>query len=413
VTREETLLARMNQIISDPVHPILAAAVGVIRDGQVVFSDAAGSKDPGGEPATGDTKYRIASISKLVTAVGVWQLIEEGAIDPDADISRYLGFVLRNPHYPETPITVKMLLSHTSSVRDGGIAGSYNIPYGHPISEFFTEGCPCYNPNCWAPAGQAPGDYFAYCNMNYCLLGTIIERVSGQRFDRYMTRHIFAPMGLTCSYNVCEMSQEVQSQVGTLYRKLNKDGVQDPINGIWTPQCDDFRNGYPCAEDSDYIIGTNGSLFGPMGSLRISVNELCRIMLLFCRKGSANGVSILRPETVERMFTPVWTYDPLRKNGDNYHGLMNCYGMGPHIFTNMDNGDRMVVGQDLPFAGHTAEAYGLVGGMGFDRENGNGIVYFVAGIGSDMTTCAGKHSAFYCWEEALLAAAADFARFPY
>ena len=408
------LLSRLEAFLSDPEYPVLTAAIGVIKDEKVVFSDAVGRKQLDGDPASGDTKYRIASISKLITAVGVWQLIEQGLIDPDADASQYLGFRLRNPAYPDTPITVKMLLSHTSSVREGGgKPGSYNIPYGHSISEFFTAGQPYHNPNCWAPAGEAPGEFFTYCNMNYCLLGTIIENVSGERFDQYMVRHVFAPMGLSCSYNVCDMPEAVQAQVGTLYRKLNAAGEQDPANGIWTAQCDDFTKGYPSDDYGEYVVGTNGSLFGPMGSLRISVNELCQIMLMFCNGGSYHGASILKPDTIAQMFTPVWTYDPARKNGDNYGGLMNCYGMGPHIFTNTDGGDRMVIGQDLPFAGHTAEAYGLIGGMGFDRSRGNGIVYFLAGNGSDMGKCAGKYSNFYCLEETLLTAAAEFAQFDY
>lgn len=414
ITTKGGLIARMNEIISDPECPVLAAAVGVVKEGKVVFSDAVGSKQPGGDAATGDTKYRIASISKLITAAGVWQLIEQGLIDPDADASRYLGFELRNPAYPDTPITVQMIMSHTSSIREGGgKAGSYNIPLGHDISEFFTEGRMYYNPNCWAPAGEAPGAFFAYCNMNYCLLGTMIENVTGERFDRYMRDHIFAPMGLTCGFNVADMPEHVRSQVGTLYRKLNEAGEYDPVNGTWIPQCDDFTNGCPTEDYSEYVIGSNGSLFGPMGSLRISVNELCQIMLMFCQNGSYQGLQILRPETIERMFTPVWTYDPALKNGDNYCGLMNCYGMGPHIFTNTDMGDRMVIGQDLPFAGHTAEAYGLVGGMGFDRAKGNGIVYFIAGIGSDISKVSGNYSAFYRCEEALLTAGADFAQFRY
>ena len=412
-TSGDHLRSRMRKILSDPEHPILTAALGVVRDGKILFADAVGLQRLGGAAATGDTKYRIASISKLITAVGVWQLIERGLIDPEGDISEYLGFALRNPHCPDTPITVRMLLSHTSSIRDGGIPGSYNIPFGHPISEYFTVGAKFFNPRCWAPAQEAPGVFFAYCNMNYCLLGTILERVSGERFDRYMTRHVFAPMGLSCSFNVSDMPREVQAQVGTLYRKLNEAGEQRPVNSVWTAQCDDFTDGFPCQDYSGYVIGTNGSLFGPMGSLRISIKELCEIMLMFCGQGSYHGVQILKAETIGRMFAPAWTYDPGLKNGDHYGGLMNCYGAGPHIFTNQQMGDKLVAGQDLPFAGHTAEAYGLVGGMGFDRSRGNGIVYFVAGIGSDMGSCSGAYSALYRWEEALLTAGAEFAQFDY
>lgn len=413
-TPEETLLARMNEIISDPEHPLMAAAIGVLREGKVLFSQAVGSKQLGGDRADGDTKFRIASISKLITAAGVWQLIEQGKVDPEADASAYVGFKLRNPHYPDTPITVRMLLSHTSSIREGGdVPGTYNIPFGHHISEFFTEGKPCYNAKCWAPPEEAPGTFFAYCNMNYCLLGSVIETVSGERFDRYMRDHIFAPMGLTCSFNVSDMPRAVQAQVGTLYRKLNETGACDPVNGTWVPQCDDFTGGYPGETYDGYVPGTNGSLFGPMGSLRICINELCAVMQMFCNGGSYRGIQILKPETIERMFAPAWTYDPDLKNGDTYYNIMNCYGMGPHIFTNRDMGDRLVAGQDLPFAGHTADAYGLLGGMVFDRRKGNGIVYIVAGTGSDKNAYFGRYSTFYGWEEDLLTAGAEFARFDY
>ena len=406
------LLTRMNAIISDPEHPLLACAIGVIKNGQILFADAVGRKNLAGEPTTADTKYRIASISKLNTAIAVNQLIEKGLVDPDADASGYIGFPLRNPNHPEIPITVRMLLSHTSSVRDGG-PGIYNIPYGHPISEYFTEGKPCYNPNCWAPAGQAPGVFFAYCNMNYCLLGSVIENVSGERFDRYMIDHIYGPLGLTCSYNVAGMSPEVQETVGTLYLKVNDRGEFDTENGVWTAQMDDFTEGYPNQDYAEYELGTNGSLFGPMGSLRISVSELCRIMQMFCNGGSYNGVQILKPETVEKMFTPVWTYDPVLRNGDNYGDMMNCYGMGPHIFTNKNMGDRMVIGQDLPFAGHSAEAYGLIGCLAIDRKKGNGIVYYAVGLGSDPAAYPGRYSHFYGWEEALLTAGIRAAEFDY
>ena len=87
--------------------------------------------------------------------------------------------------------------------------------------------------------------------------------------------------------------------------------------------------------------------------------------------------------------------------------------MGPHIFVNRDMGDRIVMGQDLPFAGHTADAYGLLGGMLFDRKNGNGLIYIVAGTGSDKAEFFGSYSSFYGWEEALLTAGADFAQFDY
>ena len=188
---ENELIARMEEIAADPEHPLAAAAIGVIKDGKVIFANTIGNKQIDNEnpanniAANADTKYRIASISKLCAAIGAWQLIEQGLIDPEADISDYLGFEVRNPNFPDTAITVKMLMSHTSSIREGGDnSGNYNIPYGHDISEFFQEGAEYYCDGCWAPAEEAPGEYFSYCNMNYCLLATIMEKVSGERFDQ-------------------------------------------------------------------------------------------------------------------------------------------------------------------------------------------------------------------------------------
>lgn len=408
---EANLLARMNEVISDPDHPLMSCAIGIVKDGEIRFADAVGMKNPAGAPATADTKFRIASISKLNTAIGVWRLIERGLVDPEADVSQYLGFRLRNPNYPDTPITVRMLMSHTSSVRDGA-PGVYNIPYPHRISEYFTEGQPCYNPKCWATAGQAPGEFFAYCNMNYCLLGTVIENVSGQRFDRYMIEHVYAPLGLSCSFNVAGMPREVQERVGTLYFKVNEKDEFDAANGTWTAQMDDFSQGYPDQNYDEYEIGTNGSLFGPMGSLRISIRELCRIMQMLCSGGCLDGVQILKPETIEKMFTPVWNYDPDGNNGETCGEQMYCYGMGPHIFTNRYQ-DRLVEGQKLPFTGHTAEAYGLMGCIAFDRKKGNGIVYYISGLGCDPAQYRGSYSSFCSWEERLLTAAAEFAQFDY
>ena len=411
---KEKLRQRMKQIISDPEHPVVACGLGVVKDGRVLFSEAVTSGQLPGFRAEADTKFRIASISKLITALGVWQLIEQGRIDPEDDVSDYVGFRLRNPAWPEIPITVKMLMSHTSSIREGGgKPGTYNIPYGHHISEFFTPGKPYHNPHCWALPAEKPGQFFAYCNMNYCLLGSIIENVSGERFDRYMVNHIFAPLGLSCGFNVAAMPEEVKATVGTLYRKLDAEGNYDPAEGTWVPQCDDFSRGYPTEDYADYVIGTNGSLFGPMGSLRVSLNELCILLRMFCGGGNYGGVRILKPETVERMFTPVWSFDPQNPNGDTYGGMMNCYGMGPHIFTNRPRGDRVTAAQTLSFAGHTADAYGLLGGMLFDRRKGNGLIYIVAGYGSDKDRYFGQNSAFYGWEEDLLAAGADFAQFDY
>lgn len=401
----------LQTIISDKDHPLAAAGVAVVKDGKIAYANTVGTaRFDSDTPASADTKYRIASVSKMITAIGVMQLVEQGKLDLQGDVQDYLGFDLRNPNFPDTPITISMLMSHTSSIRESD-ASPYSMPIGHDLKEFFEEGSEYCGPDRWAPAEEAPGKFFEYTNLNYGILGTIIEKVSGKRFDEYMTKHIFEPMGLTCSFNPATMSKEAQNQIGTLYRKKTGDNY-DP-NGTWTAQVDDFTDGYPAdGEFADYKIGSNATVFSPQGGLRVSVKDLCAFIQMFSAGGSYNGNQILSQDTIDKMFTPVWTYDAAAENGDTYYDLMNCYGNGVQIFTNT-TGDRIVEGQDLPFAGHLGDAYGLYSGVLFDRAKGNGIVYIVGGVGSDPEEYYGDYSTFYKWEEKLMTAAAGFAKFDY
>ena len=108
----------MEAIIANPEHPLAAAAIGVVKNGEIVYANTVGTaRFDTKTAANANTKYRIASISKLITAIAVMQLVEQGKLDLNADAQTYLGFDLRNPNYPDTPITISMLMSHTSSIR--------------------------------------------------------------------------------------------------------------------------------------------------------------------------------------------------------------------------------------------------------------------------------------------------------
>lgn len=116
-------------ILRTPGHELASLSVLAVRHGEVVYHRQFGDQwiDPNhglhSRPATASTLYRLASISKLVTTIAVMKLVEEGRLDLDRDLSDYLGFPFRNPHFPTVPITLRMLLSHTSSLRDD--AGYY------------------------------------------------------------------------------------------------------------------------------------------------------------------------------------------------------------------------------------------------------------------------------------------------
>ncbi|MGH8074192.1 MAG: serine hydrolase domain-containing protein, partial [Lysobacter sp.] len=126
-----TLLAALllaSTSLAQATEPVASVRVTFDHDGITsTLAEGVADKSTGREVTAGDP-VRIASISKLVTAVGVMRLVEAGTLDLDADVSDLLGWPLRNPAYPDTPITLRLLLSHRSSLTDA--AGYWQTPLG-------------------------------------------------------------------------------------------------------------------------------------------------------------------------------------------------------------------------------------------------------------------------------------------
>jgi CubicO group peptidase (beta-lactamase class C family) len=175
--------------------PSAHAEVGVAfdRNGDLA-SFADGMADPRSRRrVTIDDPVRVASVSKMVTAIGVMKLVDEGRLDLNRDVSDYLGWPLRNPDFPDRPITLAMLLAHISSVREHD--DDYVVPLGQTLRQALSD------PRNW-DAKHGPGDgYFAYVNFNYPIIGSIIEKVTGERFDLWMHREVLAPMKLDACFN--------------------------------------------------------------------------------------------------------------------------------------------------------------------------------------------------------------------
>src|SRR5690348_4479890 len=174
---------------------VAPAEAGVAFDRNAeIASFAQGFADPQTRrPVTPDDPVRVASVSKLVVAIGVMKLVEAGKLDLTGDVSRWLGWSLRNPSFPDRPITLGMLLSHASSVREHD--DDYAIPLGHAIESVMRD------PRNWDPV-HGPGDnYFSYTNLNFPIVATIVEKVTGERFDLWMRRNVLEPMKLDACYN--------------------------------------------------------------------------------------------------------------------------------------------------------------------------------------------------------------------
>jgi D-alanyl-D-alanine carboxypeptidase len=167
----------------------ISAGVAVMRDGNVLHTAAFGMEDPFQSiPATVDTRFRIASVSKMFTAVAIMQLVDEGSIQLDEPFVDQLG---RDGPFTDprvASVTVRQLMSHTS-----GFSVSRGI--------FFARGVETWHQAANDAFGQVlefdPGTAFRYSNTNYCLLGLLLESVTGQKFESAIRDRVLTPLGIS------------------------------------------------------------------------------------------------------------------------------------------------------------------------------------------------------------------------
>ncbi|HEX6741221.1 MAG TPA: serine hydrolase domain-containing protein [Sphingomicrobium sp.] len=349
-----------------PVH----AAVGVAfnRDGEIA-GFAEGIADPqSGRGVTADDPVRVASISKLVVAIGVMKLVEQGKLGLDGDVSQWLGWTLRNPAFPDRPITLRMLLSHTSSVRDHD--DQYAIPLGETVQATMADG------RSW-DLKHGPGDkYFTYGNMNFPIVGSIVEGATGERFDIWMRREVLEPMKLDACYNWPTCSDATVARAVVLMQSGK--AVKDELGGK-RPDCPVLVNeGEPC-DLNRWKLGENGSLFAPQGGLRISARGLGRVGRMLLNGGTLDGVRIISPRSVETLLTQLWRFDG--SNGQTEKGFYCSYGLATQQIPTAATGCADDMGtRGALLVGHAGDAYGLKAGLWIDRARRRGIAYFVTGV---------------------------------
>jgi len=319
-----------------------------------------------GRKATIDDPVRVASVTKLHVALGVMRLVEAGKLDLDRDVSDYLGWRLRNPAFPDRPITLRLLLSHRSSLTD---EADYLLPLDTTMERHVQ------NPKAWDPK-HAPGTFFRYTNLNFPVIATAMERVTGERFDRLMQRLVLSPLSLSACFNWTTCSAAAISRAVVLYAP---DGSvrKDDLRGVMPP-CPVTPAGDGSCDLSRYAIGTNGALFAPQGGLRISVADLVRVGGMLLRRGRLpDGTRFLSEASLAEMERLHWSHDG--SNGETEEGFYCGYGLAVQTTAQCATDD--LFGDGRPRTGHAGDAYGLRSGLWIDRKTGRGIAFFATGLG--------------------------------
>ena len=358
----------------------------------IVRTEAAGLADrTTGRAVTDHDPVRIASISKLVVAIGVLRLVEQGRLDLDADVGRWLGYELRNPNFPTVPITLRRLLSHRSSLTD---RAGYVIPYDAELRDTLLQA------DAW-DGNHAPGEYFRYTNLNFPIIAAVLERATGERFDRLMRRLVLAPLRLDACFNWQGCGSQTRTRAVVLY-----DGATAVVDGA-KQNCPVVRGSDGSCDLTRWRAGRNGAMFSPQGGLRISARDLSKIGRLLLGEGVVDGVRLLRPASFRTLTNPEWVFDGhngLRgeadTNADAGIGIFCRYGLALQtLATPVRECADDPRGDGRALIGHAGSAYGLLSGLWIDRDAGTGVAYFVTGAPQTL----GRRSQFTAIEERLLA----------
>lgn len=313
---------------------VVGLSVAVVKKGKIIYNHSFGFKDIAtNTPLANDHIFRIASISKSFSATSIMQLVEGGKLSLDDDFSKLVGFTVRNPKYPQTVITLRMVLSHTASINDS--QGYFSLDVIDPSKG--ANYAKCYN-------DYEPGTKYQYCNLDYNMTGAVIERISGERFDNYVRNHVLEPLHLYGGYCVDSLDA---SFFATIY-DYDSTKKQVPSPGAYAPRRQELQH---------YVMGYSTPVFSPTGGMKISAGDLARYMTMHMQHGKYKGVRIISKKSSRIMQTAV-----AEKEG---------YGLA------IMHTDKLIPGKKL--TGHTGSAYGLYSAMFFDPKEKFGIVVITNG----------------------------------
>ncbi len=340
-------------------HDVVSMQVAFVVGDEIVYSHAVGLKNFDSRvPASTTDLYRIASVSKSFSGVSTMQLVDAGKLSLDADVSDIVGFRVRNPKFPEVPITVRMLLSHTSSIVDSKVSykKSFDVTL-NPATASATNVAACYS-------NYEPGTHYQYSNRGINLLGAVIEKVSGERFDNYVRGHILLPLGITdAGFNVDSLDR---TRFASLYT-INDVGDYVEQTGAYEryPQYDTYR------------LGIDTPHLSPAGGMKISILGLAEWMLTLKRGGlGRNGVRILPADRVEQMFQKATPDNSTVKYGFTLSVSKTLLG--------------------FPMRGHTGSAYGLRSVLSYSLDQDFGVVVFCSSVDGEK----GRHGGVAAYSEA-------------
>jgi CubicO group peptidase (beta-lactamase class C family) len=268
-------------------NTLTGMALGVVKEGELVYAKGFGYANVAAEkPVTPQTVFQIASISKSFTAIGLMQLWEQGKFELDEPVNKYLkAYKVLHPDPAAPQVTFKHLLTHTAGIGETKDmrelieqfylkTNPYATRAGEPVISLkeYTGGL--LKPDAY------PDQKWAYANLGYATIGQLIEDISGIPFAQYMIKHVFDPLGMHTSDYV--YSERVSAQMAQGY---------------------EFLKGRLHAAETLYLPRQGAR------SVHTTLADLGRYAAALMNGGENQYSRILKPETLEKMFTPHYRMD--------------------------------------------------------------------------------------------------------
>ncbi|MDD3336150.1 MAG: serine hydrolase [Eubacteriales bacterium] len=323
-------------------YSTLGASVALIQNGEVVYTYCYGVQKPGGDPVVPECGFQVGSISKMVANIGLMQLVEQGKADLDDEIGDLLGLAFRSPYAPNQPVTLRQVMTHTAGLRDsayyddalnGNALSLEELLQPNKIKNIFLS-------------NVTPGEKSVYSNFGGGLIGSLIELLSGQTIDDYMTENVFEPLEMTAAFQVSRLPQSLPlCDIYFMPQKTLGKKLRDDLTDLKAP---DYQRHY-------YVTA---------GKLILSAPDLAKLLIALCDGGVWGNVRLLKESTVREMTTL-----------QNLRGSVHC-DSNRGLFLNILTDDE-VEGRTL--YGHGGKAYGMLCAAYFDPLDRTGVVMLTNG----------------------------------
>lgn len=273
--------ASINEIMDE--YEAIGVSVVLVKENKISFTKSFGYKPNYEMPAARDSIRKddiswIASISKTFVATAIMQLVESGLVSLDDDVNKYLNFKVTNPYYPDTPITIRMLLCHISSLNGKMLINDFDqlsADLNKDYRKYYLE--------------KKPGSIYSYCNTGYLVLSAIIEKAAGVRFDEFIDQHIMKPLNLYGGFDVTRLdsSRFIKTRY---YNKKTKKFINVKSTYIYDKNKIDH-----------YVLGKSTPCLYAPGGMKISVTDLAKFMLMHMNNGLYNGARLISDESEKEM----------------------------------------------------------------------------------------------------------------